>query len=124
MELNEAEKILKDEGYEIKYTDLEDTAVNKTEDLVTLANVLADVVPYFSNSNGKFNIVKVKAYGFTVENSETKNLGKIYFLPSQFTDEPKIMVSIVKDGRLLDGFIVLADKTSAKDIFNFINKKS
>jgi hypothetical protein len=124
MELNEAEKILKDEGYEIKYTDLEDTAVNKTEDLVTLANVLADVVPYFSNSNGKFNIVKVEAYGFTVENSETKNLVKIYFLQSQFTDEPKIMVSIVKDGRLLDGVIVLAGKTSAKDIFNFVNKKS
>ena len=37
MELKEAKKILKDDGYVISYSDLEDKAVNQMEDLVTLA---------------------------------------------------------------------------------------
>lgn len=68
MDLKEAKKILKDDGYVISYSDLEDKTVHQMEDLVRLANVLANAVHYFMDSDNDYEIVKLGAYGYTVKN--------------------------------------------------------
>ena len=123
MELNEAKKILKDDGYVISYSDLEDKAVNQMEDLVTLANVLANAVPYFTDPDNDYEIVKLGAYGFTVKNMKADYISvKIGLMFTKFDDEPKIKVEFWNETEFKDGVIYTADKASTSKLVKDIDK--
>ena len=123
MELKEAEKILKDDGYVISYSELEDKTINQMEDLVALANSLANAVGYFTDSEGKFVIVKLDAYGFTVENKETKTKTKIGLLTKN-NKEPQISILIYDGNTLKHSIYADADNVNSKGIFKYVSRNS
>ncbi len=123
MELNEAKKILKDDGYVISYSDLEDKAVNQMEDVVKLANVLANAVHYFTDPDNDYEIVKLGAYGYTVKNMKADYLTiKIGLLFTKFDDEPKIMIGFWNGDEFRDGLIHTADAASPTKLFKDVDK--
>lgn len=99
MNLNEAEKVLGDNGYAIKFSDMETKAENQMEKIVYLANTLSNVVEYFMDSEGDFDIIKVYAYGFEVKNKTNESTAKIGLLFDKNVDIPKIGVEL--DGELV-----------------------
>lgn len=123
MELNEAKKILKDDGYVISYSDLEDKAVNQMEDVVKLANVLANAVHYFTDPDNDYEIVKLGAYGYTVKNMKYDYMTvKIGLLFTKFDDEPKIMIGFWNENEFRDGLIHTADAASPTKLFKDVDK--
>ena len=115
MNLHEAKKILSDEGYSIEYSELEDKAINQMEDIVNLANTLANVVHYFTDSEGNYDIVKLYSYGFDIKNRKTDKIAKIGLLFDKNRDIPKIGVEI--DGEV----VYTSTKNSAAGLFKMVS---
>lgn len=123
MELKEAKKILKDDGYVISYSDLEDKTVHQMEDLVRLANVLANAVHYFMDSDNDYEIVKLGAYGYTVKNMKFDYMSiKIGLMFTKFDDYPKIKVEFWNENEIRDAAIYDANGASPTKIFKDIDK--
>lgn len=117
MELKEAEKILKDDGYVIRYSDLEDKAVRQLEILVTLANLLADVVHYFTDPDNDYELVKLGAYGFEVKNRTNEAKAKIGLLFDKTEDKDIPRIGVEINGEL----VYTTTHNSAAGLFRMVN---